>query len=137
MKKPFGSVIALAVLVASAGGGRGRTVRTSGVAEPKPPDDLMAAMTDSWGRAVWLTEERWQHIVDGHKEVERHLDVLKRCVQTAEKRSRGRYPGAEKLWVQNVGPSKWFCVVVRYEGRTGTIKTALPVKRGPRQGDLI
>jgi hypothetical protein len=137
MKKPLGSVIAIAVLAASAGGGRGRTVRASGVAGPKPPDDLMAAMIDSWGREVWLTEERWQHIVDGHKEVERHLDVLEQCVQTAEKRSRGRYPSVEKLWVQNVGPSKWFCVVVRYEGRTGTIKTALPVKRGPRQGDLI
>ncbi len=136
MKKPFGSVIAIAVLAASAGG-RGRTVRASGAAGPKPPDDLMVAMIDSWGREVWLTEERWQHIVDGHKEVERHLDVLEQCVQTADKRSRGRYPGAEKLWVQNAGPSKWFCVVVRYEGRTGTIKTALPVKRGPRQGDLI
>jgi hypothetical protein len=136
MKKPFGSVIAV-VLAASAGGGRGRAVRTSGVAGPKPPDDLMAAMTDSWGRVVWLTEERWRHIVDGHKEVERHLDVLKQCVQTAEKRSKGRYSGAEKLWMQDVGPSKWFCVVVRYEGRTGTIKTALAVKRGPRQGDLI
>jgi hypothetical protein len=137
MKKPYGSVIAVAALAASAGGGRGRTVGTSGVAGPQPPEDPMAAMTDSWGRVVCLTAERWRHIVEGHREVERHLDVLQRCVRTAEKRSRGRYPGTEKLWVQNVGPSKWFCVVVRYEGRTGTIKTALPVKRGPRQGDLI
>jgi hypothetical protein len=137
MKKPFGSVITVAVLAASAASGRGRVEGTPGVAGPKPPEDLMAAMIDSWGRVVWLTEERWQHIVDGHREVEKHLDVLKQCVQSPEKRSRGRYPGAEKLWVQNVGPSKWFCVVVRYEGRTGTIKTALPVKRGPRQGDLI
>ena len=137
MKKPFGSIIAVSVLAASTRGGRGWADMTSEVAGLEPPDDLMAAMTDSRGRAVWLTEERWQHIVDGHKEVERHLDVLKQCVQTAEKRSKGRYPGAEKLWVQDVGPSKWFCVVVRYEGRIGTIKTALPVKRGPRQGDLI
>jgi hypothetical protein len=137
MKQPFGAVIAVAALAASAGGGRGRTERSAGVVGPKPPDDLMAAMIDSWGRAVWLTKERWQHIVEGHKEVERHMGALKLCVQTAETRSKGRYPGAEKLWVQNVGPSKWFCVVVRYEGRTGTIKTALPVKRGPRQGDLI
>jgi hypothetical protein len=137
MKKPFGSVIAVAVLAASASGSRGRTERTSGVAGPMPPDDLMAAMSDSWGRAVWLTEERWRHIVAGHREVERHLEALEQCVQTAEKRSKGRYPGAEKLWVQNVGPSKWFCVVVRYEGRTGIIKTALPVRRGPRQGDLF
>jgi hypothetical protein len=137
MKKPFGSVIAVAVLAASAGAGRGRTERTPSLAGVEPPDDLLATMIDPLGRTVWLTEERWKHIVEGHKEVEGHLDALKQCVQSAEKRSKGHYHGAEKLWVQSVGPSKWFCVVVRYEGRTGTIKTALPIKRGPRQGDLI
>jgi hypothetical protein len=96
----------------------------------------MATMIDPQGRTVWLTEERWKHIIDGHKEVERHMDALKKCVQTAEKRSAGNYPGAEKLWVRNIDPSKWFCVVVRYEGRIGTVRTALAVKRGPRPGDL-
>jgi len=107
------------------------------MAARKPPDDLIATMTDPRGRTVWLTEERWKHIIEGHPEVERHLSVLKQCVQAAEKRTRGNYKGAEKLWVRNTGPSKWFCVVVRYEGRTGSIKTALPVKAGPREGDLI
>jgi hypothetical protein len=113
-----------------------RTERTFAVAGPKPPDDLMATMTDPWGRTVWLTKERWKHIIDGHKEVEGHMDALNQCVQTAEKRSKGHYPDAERLWVQNTGPSKWFCVVVRYEGRIGTVRTALAVKRGPRPGDL-
>jgi hypothetical protein len=106
-------------------------------AQSKPPDDLLATMTDPQGRTVWLTEERWKHIIDGHPEVERHLDGLKRCVQTAEKRSKGNRKGAEKLWARNIGPAKWFCVVVGYEGRTGSIRTALPVTKGPREGDLI
>jgi hypothetical protein len=105
------------------------------VADAKPPDDLMATMSDPHGRTVWLTEERWKHIVEAHKEVERHLDALKKCVQAAEKLSSGNYPGAEKLWARNIGPSTWFCVVVRYEGQIGTVRTALAVKRGPRRGD--
>lgn len=88
-------------------------------------------------RTVWLTQERWEHIIDGHPEVERHLPALKKCVEKAENRTKGRYPGVEKLWARNVGPSKWFSVVVRYEGRTGTIRTALAASKGPRQGDLI
>ncbi len=107
------------------------------MAGPKPPDDLMATMIDPRGRTVWLTERAWKHIVEQHQEVETHPDWLKKCVETAEMRTRGNYEGAEKLWAQNLGPSKWFCVVVRYEGRIGTIRTALAVKRGPRQGDQI
>ncbi|MGO9321554.1 MAG: hypothetical protein ACLQBY_12225 [Solirubrobacteraceae bacterium] len=107
------------------------------MAAPKPPDDLLATMTDPRGRTVWLTEERWKHIIEGHPEVERHLSVLKKCVETAEKRTRGNYKDTEKLWARNIGPAKWFFVVVRYEGRTGAVRTALAATKGPRQGDLI
>jgi hypothetical protein len=86
---------------------------------------------------VWLTQERWEHILEGHPEVERHLAGLKKCVETAEKRTRGRYEDTENLWVRKIGPAKWFSVLVRYEGRTGTVRIALGVTRGPRQGDLI
>ena len=108
------------------------------MAEAKPPDDLIATMTDPRGRTVWLSKEGWDHIVEGHREVAQHLAELKKCVETAEKRTRGNYEGTEKLWTRNVGPSSWFCVVVRYEGQTGTVRTALAVKRGPpREGDLL
>lgn len=103
----------------------------------KPPEDLLATMTDPRGRTVWLTEERWKHIIEGHPEVERFLPALKQCVQAAEKRTKGNRSGVEKLWVRNDGPSKWFCVVVRYAGRTGLILTAMSVKAGPRERDLI
>jgi hypothetical protein len=107
------------------------------VAPAKPPDDLIATMIDPQGRTVWLTRERWEHIIDGHREVERHLPGLKQCVEKAEKRTRGKYEDTEKLWVRNVGPAKWFSVLVRYEGRTGTVRTAYADGKGPRQGDLI
>jgi hypothetical protein len=107
------------------------------VAGSDPPEDLIATITDPQGRTVWLTQERWDHIIEEHPEVEKHLEALKKCVQTAEKRTKGNYSGSEKLWRRNVGPARWFCVVVRYERRTGTVRTALPVRRGPREGDLI
>ncbi len=103
----------------------------------KPPEDLLATMTDPRGRTVWLTEERWKHILEGHPEVERYLPGLKQCVETAESRTKGNREGVEKLWVRNIGPTKWFCVVVRYIGRTGSILTAMPVKAGPQERDLI
>lgn len=107
------------------------------MAVAKPPDDLIATMTDPRGRTVWLTQERWEHIIEGHPEVERHLDGLKKCVETAENRTKGNRPGVEKLWVRKIGPAKWFAVVVAYDGRIGIVRTALAVTKGPRQGDLI
>jgi hypothetical protein len=106
--------------------------------QPKPPDDLIATMTDPRGRTIWLTRERWEHILEGHREVEKHLASLKKCVEVAENRTRGNFPDTEKIWLRgNIGPAKWFSVVVRYEGRTGVIVTALATTKGPRPGDLI
>jgi hypothetical protein len=107
------------------------------VAPQKPPDDLIATMTDPKGRTVLLTQERWEHILEGHPELARHLGTLKKCVELAESRTRGNFPDVEKLWARNIGPAKWFTVVVRYEGRIGTIRTAIAVTKGPRQGDLL
>jgi hypothetical protein len=97
----------------------------------------MATMMDPQGRTVWLTKRGWAHVLEEHQEVERHLPGLKKCVEKAEKRTRGKFADTEKLWLRNVGPAKWFAVVVRYEGRTGTIRTAYADGRGPRPGDLI
>ncbi|GAC1435425.1 MAG: hypothetical protein NVS1B11_37350 [Terriglobales bacterium] len=37
---------------------------------------VKAKVTDPQGYEVTLTEERWQHITEGHPEVEKLLDVL-------------------------------------------------------------
>jgi hypothetical protein len=82
-----------------------------------------------------LTRKGWDHITDGHPEV--RLPDLKRAVATAEKRTRGRYAGTEKLWARNLGPARWFTVVVAYEGRVGRVRTALGNTKDPRAGELI
>jgi hypothetical protein len=107
------------------------------VAAAKPPDDLIATIIDPQGRTIWLTQERWDHILGGHPELARHLGVLKKWLDRADNRTRGNYPDIEKHWARNIGPAKWFTVVVRYEGRIGTVRTAIGVTKGPRQGDLI
>jgi hypothetical protein len=103
----------------------------------KPPDDLIATITDAQGRTVWLTQEGWDHILDGHPELATHLAGVKKCIERADDRTRGNFPDVEKHWIRNLGPAKWLTVVVRYEGRIGTVKTAIGVTKGPRQGDLI
>ena len=78
------------------------------VAPQKVPDDLILTMMDPQGRTVWLTQERWNHVVHGHPEV--RLADLNKAVETAEKRTRGNYAGSEKLRARNVveqGGSPW------------------------------
>lgn len=105
--------------------------------QPKPPDDLVATMIDPQGRTVWLAQAQLDHIIEEHPEVGNHVDWLKKSVEKAEKRTKGNYKDSEKLWASRLGPSKWLCVVVRYEGRIGTVRTALASSKGPRPGDEI
>jgi len=69
----------------------------------------MATMMDPQGRTVWLTKRGWAHVLEEHQEVERHLPGLKKCVEKAEKRTRGKFADTEKLWLRNVGPAKCVC----------------------------
>jgi hypothetical protein len=103
----------------------------------KPPDDLIATMTDAKGRTVWLTQKCWDHIVTEHRESRTQLESLKKTVQTADQRTKGNFPGSEKLWARDFGPSRWFTVVVAYEGRVGRVCTAIPSKKGPKEQELI
>ncbi len=101
----------------------------------EPPEDLIATMTDRQGRTVWLTRERLDHILDGHREV--RVENIKKAVETAEKRTRGNTPGTEKLWARNLPPARWFAVVVAYEGRVGRVVTALGISKDPKSEELI
>jgi hypothetical protein len=44
-------------------------------------------VTDRWGNRITLTDERWQHIIEWHPELEREDDVL----DTIRKGSRRQY----------------------------------------------
>lgn len=97
---------------------------------PDPPEGIRAIMTDRWGRTVVLTEDRWQHIIEGHRAMDGLDLALKSAVEGADQRHIAR--GAEKLFGKNLGPAKWLVAVVAYdESGRGTILTAYPQRRDP------
>lgn len=104
-------------------------------APEEPPDDLLWTTTDPKGRTVVLTQERLDHIHDGHREV--RAENIKKAVETADKRTKGNRSGIEKLWARNLPPAKWFTVVVAYEGRVGKVITALGVSKDPKSEELL
>lgn len=71
-------------------------------------------MKDRWGRSVWLTEERWAHIVDGHPAMDGLDLAVKSAVEGADNRCDGKRKGVERLYGRNLGPAKWLVVVVAY-----------------------
>lgn len=102
----------------------------------EPPDDLVSTATDYWGRTVSVSEDSVAHIAERHPEI--RPEDLPVAIQRADKRSK-RNPRSDRetLWKRDLGPARWFCVVVAYEGRIGRVKTAYGSSKGPREADLI
>ena len=95
-----------------------------------PSQELAATIVDRKGRSVLVTHERCRHIAEGHPEV-RLPDVI--CaVERAEVGTTGRTTDDERLWARDIGPARWFVVVVAYSGRVGRVKTAYASTKGPR-----
>lgn len=81
---------------------------------------------------VLLTAERWQHIVDGHPELEAHETDVVRAVETPPEIAPGRAPDEEWLYLAAAGPGRWLKVVVIFDTpTTGRIITAFPRRRKP------
>ena len=89
---------------------------------------VIASVRDSIGRTVVLEKERWEHILEGHSELDGLELTLMRTVENADKRGTGNFPGATVLYKENVGPAKWLAVVVEYDGLQGRVVTAYPCK---------
>ena len=49
---------------------------------------------DRGGREIYLTEERWQHIVEGHPELHNHLQDVLNTVRQGRRRQQPRDPQA-------------------------------------------
>lgn len=93
---------------------RGRVTRLGEIRDPE-------------GRAVELTQERWNHIiepVDGHPELERFVADLLATVEAPDRRLPARRANEEWFYRRGVGPSEWLQVVVAYERGRGWIVTA-------------
>jgi hypothetical protein len=46
----------------------------------------MWEVQDRAGRKIYLTEERWQHIISGHRALVNHLDEVLRTLQLGRRR---------------------------------------------------
>ena len=85
---------------------------------------IRAAIEDSKGRTVELTEERWAHIAERHPEIEALGDELLRAVQRPDHSARGRRANEEWYYLKTDVPSAWLKVVVAYAEGRGHVVTA-------------
>ena len=87
---------------------------------------------DPRGRKIALTAERWRHIVEGHPELEPHVEDVLCAVRAPTETAPGREPDEEWFYLRDAGPSRWLKVVVAFEGSTsGRIITAFPRRKKP------
>ena len=75
---------------------------------------VVATIVDPEGRAVDLTADRWAHIVDGHPELSQYQAEVLETVRVPTSRRPGPTLGEYWYCAQNLGPSRWLKVVVRY-----------------------
>jgi hypothetical protein len=90
------------------------------------------SVADPLGRTVHLTDERWEHIVDGHPYMAAHqADVLRAIREPSERIEQAR-PGQDWFYLEGAGPSRWLKVVVAFdEDSTGRVRTAFPRRSKP------
>ncbi len=80
-----------------------------------------------FGVLVRLTDERWQHIVDNHRELWDLRHHVQGAVEHPEKVVGGQ--AGELLAAQEHGPGMWLVVVYRESGGDGFIITAFLTSR--------
>lgn len=90
---------------------------------------VVASTTDELGRTIVLTEERWEHILEGHPEMAGLELAVMRVVESADKECTGNFPGSRKFYKQGLGPARWLAAVVAYEGMVGKVITAHPFSK--------
>ena len=89
-------------------------------------------LRDPTGRAVWLDEERWQHIISGHPELGRAQEEVLRAVESPTEVMPGRSADEEWFYLEGAGPSRWLKVVVVFDrAGSGRIITAFGRRRKP------
>lgn len=92
----------------------------------------MDSVVDPLGRAVALTDERWEHVVDGHPYMAPHRADVLRAVESPTERIAAPRPGQDWFYLENAGPSRWLKVVVAFDEKgVGTVRTAFPRRDKP------
>ena len=85
---------------------------------------VRAAVDDPDGRTVELTDERWEHIVERHPEIEALDQTVLQAVEAPDRRLPGRVANEEWYYVRTDTPSNWLKAVVAYAEGRGHIVTA-------------
>jgi hypothetical protein len=89
-------------------------------------------MIDPQGRTVYLAEETWEHIVDGHPYMAPFRAEVLRAVEGPTERIVRPRPGQDWFYLEGAGPSRWLKVVVAYDEKSnGSIRTAFPRRSKP------
>lgn len=95
-------------------------------------DGLPATTVDPDGRTVALTAERWGHITEGHPELAAYQTEILETVRVPSRRRPGPTLGEQWFYREDVGPSRWLKVVVRFESiDRGIILTAFARRSMP------
>lgn len=92
---------------------------------------VRAAIDDSEGTTVELTEERWDHIIERHREIEPFGEAVLRAVQAPDRRMPGRLDNEEWYYLKTDEPSDWVKVVVAYSEERGHVVTAYATRSAP------
>jgi hypothetical protein len=95
---------------------------------------ILAEATTPEGVRVVVFKDTWRdHIVDpeaGHLEMAPHLDAVLATVAAPDHREPDERPRRERLFKQDVGPSRWLMVVVDFGHVPARIVTALGYGHG-------
>jgi hypothetical protein len=86
---------------------------------------------DPEGRTVKLSEGRWLHILDRHRELEPHVEEILTAVEAPTHRMPGYAENEEWFFLEGAGPNRWLHVVVHYEEAHGRVTTAFGRARLP------
>ncbi len=108
------------------------------MARHDPSTKTVGIVTDTSGRSVTLTVDRWENILKKRLGKLNGLELaVMSAVANAEVTRRGSVPGREVHYARNLGPSRWMAVVVAYAGSTGTVITAYPTRDEPPMEDRL
>jgi hypothetical protein len=95
-------------------------------------EDAVAATVGQDGRAVLLFSKTWSHILEGHPQMEEHLEAVMEAVEDPEHREPDHRIGRERFFRQ-VGPESWMRVVIEIAGPIDRIVTAFPQANPPER----
>jgi len=101
-------------------------------AAPVDEEDVVAATSGQDGRAVLLFSRTWGHILEGHPEMEEHLEAVMEVAEDPEHREPDQLIGRERFF-RRVGPEAWMRVVIEIAGPIDRVVTAFPQGNPPER----